>query len=157
MDAGRRCHPPPVHARLVPRCDRVRDAPGLRRGSRGSSPRHRHQLQTRDADVHHAQRRRADEERLRRRPRRRQTGVTQLKNTYTTREVAAMTGLTARQLQWWDARRVFASHIASKKTARGGYTERRYTPVDLLELLVLAELLRQGVSVAQLRRLLETL
>ncbi len=80
-----------------------------------------------------------------------------LKNTYTTREVASMTGLTARQLQWWDARRVFASHIASKKTARGGYTERRYTPVDLLELLVLAELLRQGVSVGQLRRLLDTL
>jgi DNA-binding transcriptional MerR regulator len=83
--------------------------------------------------------------------------VTELKNTYTTREVAAMTGLTARQLQWWDARRVFASHIASKKTARGGYTERRYTPVDLLELVVLAELLRQGVSVGQLRRLLDTL
>src|SRR5258708_26245013 len=76
-----------------------------------------------------------------------------LKNTYTTREVAAMTGLTARQLQWWDARRVFASHIASKKTARGGYTERRYTPVDLLELLVLAELLRQGVSVGQLQQI----
>jgi len=68
-----------------------------------------------------------------------------------------MTGLTARQLQWWDARRVFASHIASRKTVRGGYTERRYTPVDLLELVVLAELLRQGVSVGQLRRLLETL
>jgi DNA-binding transcriptional MerR regulator len=83
--------------------------------------------------------------------------VTELKNTYTTREVAAMTGLTARQLQWWDARRVFASHIASRKTARGGYTERRYSPVDLLELLVLAELLRQGVSVGQLRRLLDTL
>jgi DNA-binding transcriptional MerR regulator len=81
----------------------------------------------------------------------------ELKNTYTTREVAAMTGLTARQLQWWDARRVFASHIASKKTARGGHTERRYTPVDLLELVVLAELLRQGVSVGQLRRLLDTL
>jgi DNA-binding transcriptional MerR regulator len=83
--------------------------------------------------------------------------VTELKNTYTTREVAAMTGLTARQLQWWDARRVFASHIASKKTPRGGYTERRYTPVDLLELVVLAELLRQGVSVGELRRLLDTL
>ena len=81
----------------------------------------------------------------------------QLKNTYTSREVAAMTGLSARQLQWWDARRLFASHIASKRTERGGYTERRYTPVDLLELLVLAELRRQGVSVAQLRRLLDTL
>jgi DNA-binding transcriptional MerR regulator len=83
--------------------------------------------------------------------------VPELKNTYTSREVAAMTGLTARQLQWWDAHRLFASHIASKKTARGGYTERRYTPVDLLELLVLAELRRQGLSVAELRRLLETL
>jgi DNA-binding transcriptional MerR regulator len=83
--------------------------------------------------------------------------VTQLKNTYTSREVAAMTGLTARQLQWWDAKRLFASHIASKKTDRGGYTERRYSPVDLLELLVLAELRRQGLSVGQLRRLLDTL
>ena len=81
----------------------------------------------------------------------------QLKNTYTSREVAELTGLSARQLQWWDDKRLFASHIAPKKTARGGYTERRYTPVDLLELLVLGELRRQGVSVAQLRRLLETL
>ena len=48
-------------------------------------------------------------------------------------------------------------HIAPKKTARGGYTERRYTPVDLLELMVLAELRRQGVSVARMRRLLDTL
>jgi DNA-binding transcriptional MerR regulator len=81
----------------------------------------------------------------------------ELKNTYTSREVAAMTGLTARQLQWWDAKRLFSSHIASKKTDRGGYTERRYTPVDLLELLALADLRRQGISVADLRRLLETL
>lgn len=81
----------------------------------------------------------------------------QLKSTYTSREVAAMTGLTARQLQWWDQHRLFASHIAPKKTARGGYTERRYTPVDLLELLVLAKLRRQGLSVPQLRTLLDTL
>ena len=81
----------------------------------------------------------------------------QLKNTYTSREVAAMTGLTARQLQWWDQHRLFASHIAPKKTPRGGYTERRYSPVDLLELLVLGELRRQGLSVQQLRLLLETL
>ena len=68
-----------------------------------------------------------------------------------------MTGLSARQLQWWDARRLFASHIASKRTERGGYTERRYTAVDLLELLVLAELRRQGLSIADMRRLLDTL
>ena len=81
----------------------------------------------------------------------------QLKNSYSSREVAAMTGLTARQLQWWDAKRLFASHVASRRTARGGYTERRYTPVDLLELLVLADLRRQGFSVAQIRLLLDTL
>ena len=83
--------------------------------------------------------------------------MTELKNTYTSREVAELTGLTARQLQWWDDKRLFAAHIAPKRTARGGYTERRYTPVDLLELLVLAELQRQGISAAQLRRLLATL
>jgi len=81
----------------------------------------------------------------------------ELKNSYSSREVAAMTGLTARQLQWWDTKRLFASHIAPKRTARGGYTERRYTPVDLLELLVLADLRRTGFSVAQIRRLLDTL
>jgi DNA-binding transcriptional MerR regulator len=81
----------------------------------------------------------------------------ELKNTYTAREVAAMTGLSARQLQWWDDKQLFASHISPRRTARGGYTERRYTPVDLLELLVLAELRQQGLSVADLRRLLSTL
>jgi DNA-binding transcriptional MerR regulator len=81
----------------------------------------------------------------------------ELKNTYSAREVAAMTGLTARQLQWWDARRLFASAIASRRTAAGGFTERRYTPVDLLELIVLADLRRQGLSVSRIRLLLDTL
>ncbi len=81
----------------------------------------------------------------------------QLKNTYSAREVAALTGLTARQLQWWDACRLFTSAVASKRTAAGGFTERRYTPVDLLELMVLADLRRQGLSVARIRLLLETL
>jgi DNA-binding transcriptional MerR regulator len=83
--------------------------------------------------------------------------VAELKNSYSAREVAAMTGLTARQLQWWDTHRLFASHVAPRRTERGGYTERRYTPVDLLELLVLADLRRQGLSVSRLRTLLETL
>jgi DNA-binding transcriptional MerR regulator len=81
----------------------------------------------------------------------------ELKNTYSAREVAAMTGLTARQLQWWDAKRLFTPAVAPKRTAAGGFTERRYTPVDLLELLVLADLRRQGFSVARLRLLLDTL
>ncbi len=81
----------------------------------------------------------------------------ELKNTYSAREVASLTGLTARQLQWWDARRLFASAVASKRTAAGGFTERRYTPVDLLELMVLADLRRQGLSVGRIRLLLQTL
>lgn len=81
----------------------------------------------------------------------------QLKNTYSAREVAALTGLTARQLQWWDSCRLFTSAIAPKRTAAGGFTERRYTPVDLLELMVLADLRRHGLSVARIRQLLETL
>jgi DNA-binding transcriptional MerR regulator len=81
----------------------------------------------------------------------------QLKNTYSAREVAAMTGLTARQLQWWDSCRLFTSAIASKRTEAGGFTERRYTPVDVLELMVLADLRRQGLSVGRIRQLLDTL
>ena len=80
-----------------------------------------------------------------------------LKKSYTSREVASLTGLTARQLQWWDARRLFTPSIAPHRTDAGGYTERRYSPVDLLELVALAELRRQGLSVAKLRQLLETL
>ncbi len=81
----------------------------------------------------------------------------QLKNTYSAREVASLTGLTARQLQWWDEKRLFTSAIASRRTEAGGFTERRYTPVDLLELMVLADLRRHGLSVARIRQLLETL
>ena len=80
-----------------------------------------------------------------------------LKKFYTSREVASLTGLTARQLQWWDARRVFAPAIPSHRTDAGGFTERRYTPMDVLELQVLADLRRRGFSVPRLRRLLTTL
>jgi DNA-binding transcriptional MerR regulator len=80
-----------------------------------------------------------------------------LKKFYTSREVATMTGLTARQLQWWDARRVFVPAIGTHRTEAGGFTERRYTPMDVLELQVLADLRRRGFSVPRLRRLLSTL
>ncbi len=80
-----------------------------------------------------------------------------LKKHYTSREVAALTGLTARQLQWWDSRRLFASAIASHRTAAGGFTERRYTALDVIELQVLADLRRRGFSIPELRRLLDTM
>jgi len=80
-----------------------------------------------------------------------------LKKLYSSREVAAITGLTARQLQWWDRRGIFAPAIPTQRTERGGFTERRYTPIELLELMVLADLRRRGYSVARLRRLMRVL
>jgi DNA-binding transcriptional MerR regulator len=80
-----------------------------------------------------------------------------LKKYYSSREVASLTGLTARQLQWWDARRLFKPAVAPHRTEAGGFTERRYTPLDVLELQVLADLRRRGYSIPQLRRLLSTL
>ena len=80
-----------------------------------------------------------------------------LKKFYTSREVAQLTGLTARQLQWWDTRRIFQSAVSSRRTAAGGFTERRYTAIDVLELQVLADLRRRGFSVSRLRHLLSTL
>jgi len=80
-----------------------------------------------------------------------------LKKTYSSREVAALTGLTARQLQVWDASGLISPAIPPHRTAAGGYTERRYTPIDLFELLVLADLRRRGFTIPQLHRILETL
>ena len=40
-----------------------------------------------------------------------------LKTSYSAREVAGLTGLTARQLQGWDAGRVFQSAIAPRRTS----------------------------------------
>ena len=76
---------------------------------------------------------------------------------FTSAEVARISGVSLRQLQWWDRRGVFPSAIPSHKTAKGGFTERRYTPIELLELMVLADLRRRGFSIPAIRRLLEVL
>jgi DNA-binding transcriptional MerR regulator len=80
-----------------------------------------------------------------------------LKKTYSSREVASLTGLTARQLQVWDAGGLLTPTIPPHRTAAGGYTERRYTPIELFELLVLADLRRRGFSVHQLHKILRIL
>ena len=80
-----------------------------------------------------------------------------LKKLYRSREVAAMTGLSRDSCSGGTpiacSRRRFASH----RTEAGGYTERRYTPLDVLELQALADLRHRGFSVSRLRGLLETL
>ena len=80
-----------------------------------------------------------------------------LKKTYSSREVAAMTGVTARQLQLWDAGRLLSPAIPSHRTAAGGYTERRYTPIELFELLVLADLRQRGFSIFDLHAIVRAL
>lgn len=80
-----------------------------------------------------------------------------LKKTYSSREVASLTGLSARQLQLWDAGGLLSPTVPSHKTEAGGFTERRYTPIELFELLVLADLRRRGFTVHQLHRLLRIL
>ena len=80
-----------------------------------------------------------------------------LKKLYSSREVAQLTGLTARQLQWWAKANLFPPAVESHKTEAGGFTERRYTPIELLELMVLADLRRKGFTVARIRKLLEVL
>lgn len=80
-----------------------------------------------------------------------------LKKLYSSREVAALTGLSAKQLQQWDTKQLIKPSVPSHPTERGGFTERRYTSIELLELTVLAELRRRGFSIARIRRLLEVL
>lgn len=80
-----------------------------------------------------------------------------LKKTYSSREVASMTGLSARQLQLWDDGGLLSATIPTHRTPAGGYTERRYTPIELFELLVLADLRHRGFSVPQLHAVVDAL
>jgi DNA-binding transcriptional MerR regulator len=80
-----------------------------------------------------------------------------LKKHYSSREVAALTGLSARQMRWWDAHRLVTALVPSHRTEAGGFTERRYSPMDVYELLALAELQRRGFSPRTIRRLLDVL
>ncbi len=80
-----------------------------------------------------------------------------LKQTYSSREVAALTGVSARQLQLWDGGGLLSPAIPPRRTAAGGYTERRYTPIELFELFVLADLRRRGFTVGELHAIVDAL
>jgi DNA-binding transcriptional MerR regulator len=80
-----------------------------------------------------------------------------LKKTYSSREVASLTGLTARQLQVWDASGLLPPTVRPHRTPAGGFTERRYTPIELFELIVLADLRHGGFSIYQLHAILRIL
>ena len=72
-----------------------------------------------------------------------------LKDCFSTREVLELTGVTARQLQWWDERRIVVP-------ARQG-RNRVYSTTDLTDILVIEQLRHRSISLAQVRRVLRLL
>jgi len=68
---------------------------------------------------------------------------------FTSREVVALTGITLRQLQWWDERRIVVP-------AREG-RRRLYSTEDLAEVAVICELRRRGCSLQRLRKVMRFL
>jgi DNA-binding transcriptional MerR regulator len=71
------------------------------------------------------------------------------KDSFSTSEVIELTGVTARQLQWWDERRIVVP-------ARQG-RNRLYSATDLVDILVIEQLRRRRISLAQVRRVLRFL
>ncbi len=68
---------------------------------------------------------------------------------YASKEVAAIAGISLRQLQWWDERHVVSPrHVGHKRI---------YSPQDVLEITVIAELRRKGFSLQKIRRVLRYL
>ncbi len=68
---------------------------------------------------------------------------------FTSNEVVALTGITPRQLQWWDERGIVVP-------AREGH-RRIYSFDDLAEVAVLCELRRKGFSLQRVRKVMRYL
>ena len=72
-----------------------------------------------------------------------------MQQTFTSREVMALTSISARQLQWWDERRIVVP-------AREGH-KRIYSPDDVAEVAVICELRDRGFSLQKIRRVVRHL
>jgi DNA-binding transcriptional MerR regulator len=68
---------------------------------------------------------------------------------FTSRDVVALTGITLRQLQWWDERRIVVP-------AREG-RRRIYSMEDLAEVAVICELRHRGFSLQRVRKVMRFL
>ncbi len=68
---------------------------------------------------------------------------------FTSREVAAVTGITLRQLQWWDERRIVVPEREGRR--------RLYSLGNLAELAVIAELRDKGFSLQRVRKVVRAL
>jgi len=72
-----------------------------------------------------------------------------MRGCFSSQEVIALTGVTARQLQWWDERGVV-------KPARAGH-RRLYSMQKLAEITVICELRRKGFSLQGVRKVMRFL
>ncbi len=68
---------------------------------------------------------------------------------FTSRDVIRLTGITPRQLQWWDERGIVVP-------ARDGH-RRHYSMEDLAEVAVICELRQRGFSLQRVRRVVRFL
>ncbi|HEU5450683.1 MAG TPA: MerR family transcriptional regulator [Terriglobales bacterium] len=68
---------------------------------------------------------------------------------FTSNQVIALTGITARQLQWWDERGIV---VPAKQGHR-----RLYTFDDVAEIAVICELRRRGFSLQRVRKVMRFL
>ena len=68
---------------------------------------------------------------------------------FTSRDVVSLTGITPRQLQWWDERRIVVP-------AREG-RRRLYSMEDLAEIAVICQLRRRGFSLQRVRKVMRFL
>ena len=68
---------------------------------------------------------------------------------YTSAEVIGLTGISARQLQWWDERKVVVP-------AREGH-RRLYSLDDVTEIAVICDLRRRGFSLQRVRKVIRLL
>jgi DNA-binding transcriptional MerR regulator len=72
-----------------------------------------------------------------------------VQQSFTSRDVSALTGITARQLQWWDERGIVVP-------ARAGH-RRLYSMEDLAEVAVICELRGRGFSLQRVRKVVRFL
>src|SRR5947199_1831766 len=68
---------------------------------------------------------------------------------YNSSEVARISGVSLRQLQWWDERNVVSPRQDGHR--------RVYLPQEVIEVSVIAELRRKGFSLQKIRRVLRFL
>jgi DNA-binding transcriptional MerR regulator len=69
--------------------------------------------------------------------------------TYTSSDVARIAQVSLRQLQWWDERKVVSPRHEGHR--------RVYSPEEVVEITVIAELRRKGFSLQKIRRVLRFL